>query len=82
LHLEICLLRVFPLIKLNKRILQRITGLLVPDYLTAHNRPKSRENEFQIFVSGDRVQLADKQYILRRADISERKIADHLQGSG
>src|SRR6266550_4479386 len=50
LHLEISLFCIFSLVKFNERILQRVARLLIPDYLTTHNRAKAGQDELQIFI--------------------------------
>lgn len=73
------LLSIVPLIKLNKRILERVTRLLIPDNLTTHNVSESREYKFQIFISSDRIELADKEHVLWRTNIGEGQVPHHLE---
>ena len=43
---------------------------------TPDDRAKARKDEFQIFVTGHRVQLTDEQHVLRRFDLGEGEVAD------
>lgn len=44
LHLEISLLAIFLLVKLNEGILQTVAGALVPNDLARQNRTKAAED--------------------------------------
>ena len=78
-HLEVGPLTRFRTIKLHECILQTVPSLLIPDNLTTHHFPKSGEDDFEVFVSCDRIQFADKQNILRRSHIRVRKIPNHFE---
>ena len=79
-HLEVSVLTVLCFLKLNEGVLQGLLGLVVLDHLAAADGPKAREDHLQVFVCCDGVQLADKQNIVRRSDVSVRKVS-HLVGS-
>lgn len=67
------------LVKLNERILERITGLFVSDDLAAHDRTKPRENKLEIFISCYWIEFAHKENVLGRSHVGEGKVADHLK---
>jgi len=80
LHLEISLLGIFPAVKLDKCVLERVACALVADDLAAHDRPEPREYQLEVLVACHGVELADEEDVLRRADIGERQVPDHLEG--
>ena len=73
------LLCLLALVKLDERVLQRISGLLVADHLTTHDCPEAGEYELEVFVASDGVQLAHEQDVLWRPDVREGEVADHLE---
>jgi hypothetical protein len=47
--------------------------------LATHNGAESREDEFQVFVSCDRVEFAHEKDVFRWPDIGKRQIANHFE---
>lgn len=68
---DMYLLRFLALVEFNESILQRVTGLLVPDDLTTHDGAETRKYELQIFVPSHGVKFAHKKYILWRSYVGE-----------
>lgn len=80
LHLEVGSLAVLLVPELDESVLQTVAGLLVAYHLARKNLAESREDEFQIFVSRHRVELAHEQDLLRRCDLCEWQISDEFEG--
>lgn len=78
-HLEVRVLATLLVLKLNKSVLQRISGNLIPDDLAPNNLSEPAKDDLQIVVRRDRIQLAHKQHILRRRHIRIRNVPHNLQ---
>jgi len=81
-HLGVCLLATLLVLELDEGVLQTVARLLVADNLAAENLAEATEDQFQIFVGGDWVQLADEEHVLWRLDLGKGQIAHHLKRQG
>lgn len=78
-HLEVRTLAGFFVLEFNESILQRITGNLISDHLTSLDLPEPAEDNLQIVIRRHRVELANKQNILRWSNFRIRNVPDNLQ---
>ena len=74
LHLKISLFAGLRHLELDERVLQRSPRLPVLDDLAAPDLPEPREDQLQVLVRRGRVQLAHKQNVIRRGDVSVRDV--------
>jgi hypothetical protein len=81
-HLEVRALGVFAVPELDKRILQRVLRLLVPDDLATEDLSKPRKDQLEVLARRDGVQLAHKEDVLGRCDVGKGQVADHLEREG
>lgn len=77
-HLEVRTLAGFFVLEFNESILQRITGNLISDHLTSLDLPEPAEDNLQIVIRRHRVELANKQNILRWSNFCIRNVPDNL----
>lgn len=79
IHLDVRLLARFRILKLDKRILQRIVRHPIANHLAADHPTETTEYNLQIIVTRHRIQFAHKQHILGRRHVRIGQIADNLQ---
>lgn len=82
LHLEVGLLAVLLVFKLDKGVLQAVAGLLVADDFAGEDLAEAREDDFEVFVLCDGVELAHEEDVFRGSYFGKGKVSDHLQGVG
>merc|ERR1712130_1021943 len=78
-HLEVSLLTGLPVLKLDKSILEAFTTHSIPDHLALDHLPKSAKDNLKIVIAGDRIQFADKEYVLRWGHVLVGKVADNRE---
>lgn len=81
-HLEVRALGILAVPELDKRILQRVLGLLIPDDLATEDLSKPRKDQLEVLARRDGVQLAHEEDVLGRCHVGKGQVADHLEREG
>lgn len=66
-------------LELDERVVERVPGLVVADYLAGLDGPESREDQLEVLVGSYWVQLGDEQHLLGRLHVCVREVPGHLQ---